>query len=185
MTKRRFGSIRKLPSGRWQATTATDRKRITAPRTFRAKLDAEAWLTDRRREIDGDCGTRTQYSLGLTLFAAYAARWLANRELRPKTRQGYERIHTAHLMPTFGGQHVADITPADVRDWHRVLPGKPAMRASAYAVLRAILSTALADELITVDPAGSAAPARPSGSTRSGPPPWPSSTRSPQRCPTG
>ena len=54
MTKhRRFGSIRKLPSGRWQATySAPNGRRITAPRTFRAKIDAEAWLADRRREID-------------------------------------------------------------------------------------------------------------------------------------
>ena len=44
---------------------------------------------------------------------------------------------------------LAAITPAEVRDWHSgLLPGKPTMRARTYALLRAILNTAITDELI-------------------------------------
>jgi len=51
--KRSFGNVRKLPSGRFQARyTAPDGGYITAPRTFAAKIHAEAWLSDRLREID-------------------------------------------------------------------------------------------------------------------------------------
>ena len=52
--KRGFGAIRKCqPSGRFQARyVGPDGKEYKAPQTFKAKIDAEGWLTDRRREID-------------------------------------------------------------------------------------------------------------------------------------
>ncbi|GJP28265.1 hypothetical protein NJB18091_10140 [Mycobacterium marinum] len=52
--RRGFGRIRKCqPSGRYQAAyTGPDGKVYRAPATFAAKMDAEGWLTDRRREID-------------------------------------------------------------------------------------------------------------------------------------
>ena len=84
---------------------------------------------------------------------AYSTRWLANRDLRPRTRQTYKHILTRRLLPTFGEHQLAAITPQDVRDWHsELLPGKPAMRSQCYALLRAILNTALSDELITANP---------------------------------
>ena len=44
--KRRFGSVRQLPSGRWQARYSTDGELLrTAPNTFRTKTDALLWLT--------------------------------------------------------------------------------------------------------------------------------------------
>jgi len=52
-SRRAFGSIRRLPGGRWQAHyTAPGGKRVLAPKTFAAKIDAECWLSDRRKEID-------------------------------------------------------------------------------------------------------------------------------------
>lgn len=51
--RRKFGRIRQFNSGRWQASyTGPDGRVYIAPKTFNAKIDAEAWLTDRRREID-------------------------------------------------------------------------------------------------------------------------------------
>src|SRR5262245_44260878 len=129
-SRRAFGAIRQLPSRRWQARySAPNGDRITAPHTFATKLDAEAWLTDRRREID-----RGLWNPGAgaarTRFDAYAAKWLANRELRPKTRETYTRILTCHLEPAFGEQQLAAISPAMVRDWYAaLLPGKGSMRA--------------------------------------------------------
>lgn len=53
--KRSFGTIRKLPSGRFQARyTASNGAVITAPGTFAAKIHAETWLGDRKREIDAN-----------------------------------------------------------------------------------------------------------------------------------
>lgn len=151
--RRQFGSIRKLPSGRWQARfTAPDRSTVTAPRTFRGKIDAEAWLADRRREID-----RGLWNPGTLQRAAnfgdYAAQWLAHRELRAHSREQYQRTLDRHLLPVFGDRDIASITAAEVRDWYStLLQGKPTMRAQVYRLLRTIMNTAMADELIAASP---------------------------------
>ncbi|MCB0905106.1 MAG: site-specific integrase, partial [Actinobacteria bacterium] len=45
MSRAATGSIRKLPSGRWQVRyTAPDGVRRSAPRPFLTKRDANAWL---------------------------------------------------------------------------------------------------------------------------------------------
>lgn len=49
----RFGYIRKLPSGRYQASYQNpDGQRSNAPSTFTHKADAQAWLTAERRLIE-------------------------------------------------------------------------------------------------------------------------------------
>ena len=82
--KRSFGGLRKLPSGRWQANyTGPDGALHKATTTFALAQDAEAWLTDRRREID-----REQWSPSagraaaapVVTFESFAATWLATRE---------------------------------------------------------------------------------------------------------
>jgi hypothetical protein len=50
--KRRFGSVRKLASGRWQARySVADGIRRLAPGTFDTKRDAERWLVATEAEI--------------------------------------------------------------------------------------------------------------------------------------
>ena len=71
----------------------------------------------------------------------------------PRTAEQYQQILTTHLLPAFGEMQLAAIAPADVRDWYSdLLPGKPTMRARTYALLRAILATAITDELIDANP---------------------------------
>ncbi|MDT5188335.1 MAG: hypothetical protein QOI28_586, partial [Mycobacterium sp.] len=52
-----------------------------APVTFALKQDAEAWLTDRRREIDRDLWSPSsgQEDRPTALFADYAAEWVKRR----------------------------------------------------------------------------------------------------------
>jgi hypothetical protein len=50
--KRRFGRVRELPSGRWQARyRGPDGIDRPAPRTFDSKTSAERWLTLTEAEI--------------------------------------------------------------------------------------------------------------------------------------
>ena len=50
--KRRFGRVRELPSGRWQARyKGPDGIDRPAPRTFDSKTSAERWLTLTEAEI--------------------------------------------------------------------------------------------------------------------------------------
>ena len=51
-TRRSFGSIRRLPSKRFQASyLGPDLARHVAPETFTAKIDAEGWLALERRLV--------------------------------------------------------------------------------------------------------------------------------------
>ncbi|HEY1442264.1 MAG TPA: site-specific integrase, partial [Mycobacterium sp.] len=79
MTRRQYGSIRRLPSGRYQARY-TDRAgaKITAPQTWASRIDAEGWLA--RRQHDADAGIERPAPRRQT-FAEYAAVWLAGRHV--------------------------------------------------------------------------------------------------------
>jgi integrase len=84
----------------------------------------------------------------------YADAWLEQRgDLRPSTRQDYADIIRIHIAPKLGGHRLGSLSPADVRAWHAELAcGGPARAAKAYRVQRAILNTAVADELIVRNP---------------------------------
>ncbi len=52
-TRRGFGAIRQLPSGRFQASYVdSDGRRRPAPMTFDTQAEAQAWLAGRRRAGD-------------------------------------------------------------------------------------------------------------------------------------
>jgi integrase len=86
-------------------------------------------------------------------FGEYARQWLTDRPLKPRTREGYEHLLRRYLDPGFGDLLVPDLTPALVRRWWAGLSSEhPTVNARAYALLRAILSTAVVDELIISNP---------------------------------
>jgi len=87
--KRRFGRVRKLPSGRWQVRyKGPDGLDRPAPRTFPTKRDAEVWLT--KTEADMLADDWLDPDLGRVVFGDYASAWIDERPgLRPKTVQLY------------------------------------------------------------------------------------------------
>jgi integrase len=170
-TRRSFGRLRQFRSGRWKASyVGPDGKLYEAAHTFAAKIDAEAWLTDRRREIDRDLWSPTasddqkhaaarQKKAAAVKFTDYAQHWLETRTvrgrpLRPRTVAHYQALLDEHLCPAFGAKPLRDITMESVDRWYaRTLKDKPTMRAHAYALLRTILETARTrDRLVDVNP---------------------------------
>jgi integrase len=171
-SKRSFGSIRKLPSGRFQARyTAPDGLMVTAPTTFTAKIDAEAWLAQERRRVEEpetwrppkvrlEEARRAVEANRLPTFQAYAERWIVTRRnsrgesLRPLTQDKYLSSLRVHIYPAFGDLPLDQITRAAVRQWHEHLDAGPAAKAHAYSTLRTILNTAVVDdELLAKNPA--------------------------------
>lgn len=149
-----FGSIRKLPSGRFQARyTGPDGREHRAPTTFTTKGDAGAWLSMQQAEI-----TRRAWLPGVTgrdvpTFDEYAADWLERRTLKPMTVTHYRDLLDRLLLPTFGPLRLQTITPDVVEDWFRsVGTSRPTYRAHAYGLLRTIMGTALEDRLVAVNP---------------------------------
>jgi hypothetical protein len=51
-SRRRFGRLRKLPSGRWQARySLSDGRELSAPDTFLTKTAAERWLASTESDL--------------------------------------------------------------------------------------------------------------------------------------
>ena len=116
MSKRRFGRVRKLPSGRWQARyPGPDGKDHTASYTFPTKRSAEQWLTV--KEADIKRGDWLDPAAGAVPFTDYAKEWTEDRELSPKTAQLYELLLRRHLNPTLGQMAIGDIKEETVRKW--------------------------------------------------------------------
>jgi hypothetical protein len=86
----------------------------------------------------------------LTL-AAYANPWLADRDLKPRTRALYRGLLDRRILPTLGSKPLASLTAADIRRWHAEQDAsQPTARAHAYALLRTILGSAVIDGEIPV-----------------------------------
>lgn len=158
-SRRSFGWVRKLPSGRLQASHLDPAgNRVNAPDTFDTRKDADAWLSTQRAGLAA--GTWTEpaptapviASDGL-MFGTFAAAWLASRDVKPRTRSHYRDVLAGHILPTFEAMPVDTITATHVRTWYAsVAQGRPTLRSHAYGLLRTILGTALDDELITRNP---------------------------------
>jgi integrase len=155
MSKRRFGRIRRLPSGRWQARyPGPDGIDRPAPDTFDNKTDAGIWLTLKEAEIRQ--GDWIDPDGGDVLVSNYAATWIDERPgLRPKTLLIYRGLLRKHIAPYFANVTVAEVTLARVRRWRKKLLDSGVSEvtaAKAYRLLRAVFNTALDDGLIKRNP---------------------------------
>lgn len=149
---RHFGSVRKLPSGRWQARYEHDGSYRAAPVTFKTKADAQAWLS--ATETDLRRGAWIDPKAGYVTFARYANSWIEQRpDLRPSTRAKYRHLLDQHLLPAFGQTAMAALQPSSVRGWWGKLSAHaPATAAGAYRLLATICNTAVADQVIVRSP---------------------------------
>lgn len=152
--RRRFGAVRRLSSGRYQARyPGPDDVLRNAPHTFATKADAERWLTLTEAEI-----TRREWldpEAGNVPFCEYADAWVAERVLKARTEALYRNLLRVHLLPTFGETKLGNIREAHVRRWRkaRLDAGVGSVSvAKAYRLLRAILNTAVDDGLIRRNP---------------------------------
>lgn len=91
-----------------------------APNTFVAKIDAEHWLAEERRLISSGASTppehRDRLVTNVTL-AAYVKPWLADRTLKPRTRDHYQHLLDRLILPSLGDRPLKAITPVVVRAW--------------------------------------------------------------------
>src|SRR5258708_15913357 len=159
MAKREFGTVRKLPSGRFQARYhGPDGSRYSARSadgralTFSASQYAAAWLS----RVDADIQSGKWVSPDANIvtakvptLAGYSETWLADRDLSESTRTLYAITLKNQIVPKLGEVRIDAITPALVREWHAGLrdprkPGKPlgpTPRAHAYSLLPTIPNT--------------------------------------------
>lgn len=162
--KRGFGSIRKLPSGRYQARyTGPTGSIVAAPTTFTAKIDAEGWLIAERSHVEQpqswlaprerlEAARRAEAASRKPTFEDYAKTWLRTRKvkgtpLQPSTIRGYKIWLTKYLEPAFGPMRLDEITPAMVIAWHESMDqDKRKTLREAYALGSAIMRSATSSD---------------------------------------
>ena len=162
--RRTFGNVSKLPSRRWRARYPDPDHQgpgrpawINAPTTFLTKTDANGWLAAREAEFVEHRWRPAppppaEPAAPLETFAEYSARWLATRELKPSTVREYTRTLRS-LVGAFGNMPLDEIASVDIRTWYNGLdPTTKTARAHKYTLLHTVLSTAVEEELIEVNP---------------------------------
>ena len=97
-----------------------------------------------------------------TTLASYGTQWIAERltprgePLRPRTRELYEDQLRLHIAPQMGQLDMAAITPLVVRMWCQEMRGTSgpgtSTAAKCYRLLKAIMNTAVEDEIISSNP---------------------------------
>jgi integrase len=114
--------------------------------------EVDAWLAAQATDVGR--GVWVDPRRERSTLSDYAQRWLAQRvDLRPRTRDVYEDIIRVHIVAKLGDLQIGKLSPADVRSWHAELSRQwPGRARKAYRVLRVILNTAVADELIVRNP---------------------------------
>jgi integrase len=151
--RRRFGRIRKLPSGRWQARYPDRGGRdIAAPNTFATKGDAASWLV--AIEADMARGGRFDPRSGRVTLAEWTEKWLARPGKRANS-VARDRQALAAFMPSLGARTLASLTPVDVQVAvdARGQAVSPATLARDVSALRAVLNAAVDTDLIDRSPA--------------------------------
>jgi integrase len=168
--RRSFGYVRKLASGRFLAQyLGADGRRYNAPVTYEFKADAEAYLST----IQADMVRQTWKapSSSNQTLGAYGLKWIEERPLKNTSRIRYLEDWNNHIAPRLGQLLLDDLTPDVVRTWYSQLgtdlSAKLATKhkvstatrqdgtstvARCYRILRAIMNTAVEDELIATSP---------------------------------
>ena len=121
MTRRRFGTIRQLPSGRYQASyVGPDGKRYLAPTTFAKGRDAETWVKKEEALIETG-GWFEEVKPKTPLFGDYCRYYIDTQTtdrgpLKPTTQQNYRTLLRVHLKE-FADKPLSEITRSEVRHW--------------------------------------------------------------------
>jgi integrase len=154
-SRRSFGSIEELPSGRFRVRYRPPEggSPIAAPATFRTRGDADRFLATVRADMVR--GTYLDRRGGQITLAAWTQRWLAdNPSKRATTRARDECVMRTHFLGCLGTRTLDAITPLDVRRVVEAMVAKvaPATARTNLAVLAAVLNAAVDADLIARSP---------------------------------
>lgn len=153
-SRRQFGRIRQLPSGRWQVRHRDAAGRdVPAPDTFLTKADAARYLA--RVQADMDRGLWLDPRTGRVTFAEWVDQWLASNPSKRATTQARDlTVLRTHFLPTLGPTPLAAITPAHVKATVDAMTAKlaPTTVRTNLGVLRAVLNAAVDADVIAKSP---------------------------------
>jgi integrase len=148
---RRFGNVRRLPSGRYQVRyPGPDGHLRSHPQTFDRKGDAERALS--LIEAQMIAGEWTDPQRGKARLGDYARDWITQRPgLRIRTVDFYRWLLAKHIDPYLGDVPIGKLSTQAIREWRYSLLANgvsATMAAKAYRLLRAVLMTAVEEDRV-------------------------------------
>ena len=156
------GSVRKLPSGRYEWRISVKIGGRSQPLYGTADTEKQARAESQRARVDAERG-KVAVNRSVTL-GAYLAEWLRGLDgISDNTRKKYGDLIRLHIVPLLGGVKLAGVTPAALRVFYAELrdgdPGKDrnplgySSRRQVHNIIHAALGQAAADGLIPGNPA--------------------------------
>lgn len=153
-SRRHYGAIRKLPSGRYQARYRDGAGRLVpAPGTFATKGDAQRFLS--RVEADQQRGTFIDPAGGRVTVSAWAEDWLRTKRGQRANTLARDRVALAYLLPDLGHLPLAAVTPLQIRsvvEAMRAAGRSPSTVRSYVATYASLFTAAVEAELIVRSP---------------------------------
>lgn len=163
----KFGGVRKLRSGRFQARYTRDGQTFTSP-PFDTEAEAWDYLTTVRASMV--TGTWRAPVRATPTLSAYGTQWIETHpRIKATTRAEYGGTFTRHIEPYLGHLRLRELTPGLVRQWQTSL--KADLKASipkgtrsattrdgsstaarAYRLLTSIYNAAVGDGLVDRSP---------------------------------
>jgi len=164
--RRSFGRIERRKSGRYAASyVGPDGQRHRSPMTYKAKAEADAWLTEQQAKIIAGTWTATaatekheRQAARAETFGDYGARWIENSltskglPLKPATKQGYRS--DLRQLAAIADKPLTSITGKDIEAIYRAKleQGKKTTASKLYSFARVVLNAACEEKLITENP---------------------------------
>ncbi|MBG6068168.1 tyrosine-type recombinase/integrase [Micromonospora ureilytica] len=153
--KRRFGRIRKLPSGRYQVRyLGPDGLDHPAPSTFRSKAESERFLSI--VEADIAQGRWIAPSAGRTTIGEWAELWFSAAESgwKPKTVHTYRSVLDRLIVPHLGRTQLSMLRPIAVSKWVGKLSQtlSASQTRQAYRLLAQVMASAVDNGMIPSTP---------------------------------
>ena len=151
--RRQWGSVRRLPSGRYQARLPDG---VPAPDTFSTKSEASRWLSLAETDLVRGTFVHPSLAAGVTV-ADWLNEWITSYSVhkRATTMVRDQSAIRRHLTPALGHVQLTTLRQTDVQAFvaHLAREVGPGTTRSVYGVLRAALNAAVNAELLARSPA--------------------------------
>lgn len=154
--------VRRLPSGKWQATVKHPGRPRRYTKTDPLKKVVLDWATELETQLRR--GTFIDPNAGKVTLEEWFTTWTAGRTVTERTLSGAETHWRLYVAPTFATWPLVSITEFDVQQWMAKLVRegtRPTATQRSLILLRQLLGAAMTAKKIPSNPAAGVKAPRP------------------------